>query len=68
MKRDLMVKNYEDCLLNNKIILKSQERFKSDYHEVYIQEIKKITLSSNDDRRLQTFDKITYPYGTNVTI
>ena len=63
-----MVKNYEDCLLNNKIILKSQERFKSDYHEVYIQEIKKITLSSNDDRRLQTFDKITYPYGTNVTI
>ena len=63
-----MVKNYEDCLLNNKIILKSQERFKSDYHEVYKQEIKKITLSSNDDRRLQTFDKITYPYGTNVTI
>ena len=63
-----MVKNYEDCLLNNKITLKSQERFKSNYHEVYIQEIKKITPSSNDDKRLQTFDKITYPYGTNVTI
>ena len=26
-------------------------------------------LSSNDDKRLQTFDKITtYPYGTNATI
>ena len=31
----LTVKNYENFLLNNKIILKSQQRFKSDYHEVY---------------------------------
>ena len=62
-----MVKNYEDCLLNNKIILKSQQRFKSDYHEVYTEEVNKIVLSSNDDKRLQTFDKITtYPYGTNA--
>ena len=29
----------------------------------------KIALSSNDNKRLQTFDKIaTYPYGTNATI
>ena len=69
IKRELMVKNYEDCLLNNKIILKSQQRFKSDYHEVHTEEINKIALSSNDDKRLQTFDKITtYPYGTNATI
>ena len=27
--------NYTDCLFNDKIILKSQERFKSDYHNVY---------------------------------
>ena len=27
----------------------------------------KIALSSNDDKRLQTFDKITtYPHGTNA--
>ena len=62
-----MVKNYENCLLNNKIILKSQQRFKSDYHEVYTEEVNKIALSSNDDKRLQRFDKITtYPYGTNA--
>ena len=48
-------------------MLKSQQRFKSDYHEVYTEEINKIALSSNDDKRLQTFDKITtYPYGTNA--
>ena len=67
IKRRLMFENYTDSLFNDKIILKSQQRFKSDHHEVYTEEINKIALSSNDDKRLQTFDKITtYPYGTNV--
>ena len=62
-----MFKNYKDCLLNNKIILQSQQRFKSDHHNVYTEQINKIALSSNDDKRLQTFDKITmFPYGTNA--
>ena len=30
IKQRLMVKNHKDCLFNNKIILKSQQRFKSD--------------------------------------
>ena len=34
----LMFENYTDCLFNNKIILKSEQRFKSDYHEVYTEE------------------------------
>ena len=34
---------------------------------MYTEEINKITLSSNDDKRLQTFDKIkSYPYGGSV--
>ena len=54
-------------MFNNKIILKSQKRFKSDHHKVCTEEVNKIGLSSNDDIRLQTFDKITmYPYGTNA--
>ena len=58
-----MFKNYKDCLLNNKIILQSQQRFKSDHHNVYTEQINKIALNSNDDKRLQTFAKIrTYPY------
>ena len=56
IKRGLMFKNYLDCLLNNKIILKSQQRFKSDYYNVYTEQINKVALSSNDDKRLQTFD------------
>ena len=35
IKRRLMFKNYKDCLLNNKIILQLQQRFKSDHHNVY---------------------------------
>ena len=54
-----MVKNYKDSLFKNKIILKLQQRFKSDHHNVYTEQINKIALSSNDDKRLQTFDKIT---------
>ena len=54
-----MLENYSYCLLNDKIILKAQQRFKSDYQNVYTEQINKIALSSNDDKRLQTFDKTT---------
>ena len=60
-----MFESYKDCLFNDKIILKSQQRFKSDYHNVYTEQINKTALSGNDDKRLQTSDK-TYPYGTNA--
>ena len=67
IKHELMFENYKDCLFNDKIILKSQQVFRSDSHEVYTEEINKIILSSNDDKRLQTFDRIiTYLYGTNA--
>ena len=67
IKRKTMFENYTDCLFNDKIILKSQQRFKSDHHEVYTEEVNKIALSSNDDKRLQAFDRITtYPHGTNA--
>ena len=55
----LKFNDYKDCLLNNQIILKSQQRFKSKAHNVYTEEVNKIALNSNDDRRLQTFDRIT---------
>ena len=51
-----------DCLFNNEIIIKSQQRFRSDHHRVYTEEVNKIALSSNDDKGLQTYDQITtYP-------
>ena len=67
IKRRLKFNDYKDCLLNNEIILKSKQRFKSEAHSIYTEEINKIALSSNDDKRLQTYDRITsYPYGTSA--
>ena len=67
IKRRLNFNDYKDCLLNNEIVLKSQQRFKSERHDVYTEEINKIALSSNDDKILPTFDRITsYPYGTSA--
>ena len=34
---------------------------------MYTEEVNKIALSSNDDKRIQTFDRVTtYQYSTNV--
>ena len=67
IQQRFMFKNYNDYLLNNKIILQSQQRFKNDHHNVYSEQTNKVAPSSNVDKRLQTVDKITtYRYGTNA--
>ena len=67
IKRRLKFNDYNNCLLNNEIVLKSHQRFKSESNDVHTEEINKIALSSNDDKRLQTFDRITsYPYVTSA--
>ena len=56
--------DYKKCLLNGEIILKSQQRFISKKHDVYTENINKIALSNNDDKRIVSLNKITsYPYG-----
>ena len=62
-----MFENYKESLFRNKVILRSHERFRSYDHKVYTEEVNKIALSSNDDKRLQTIDRITtYLYGMNA--
>ena len=65
IKRQLMFENHKDCLFNGEVILKSQQIFKSDHHKVYTEKVNKMALSSDDNKRLQTFNKVTtYPYET----
>ena len=67
IKRRIKFEDFKDSLFKSNTILKSQLRFKSDLRNVYTEEINKFAISSNDDRKLQAFDKITtYPYGTNA--
>ena len=42
--RRLIFENYKDSLFNNKTIMRSQLRFKSDHHNVYTEEVNKIAL------------------------
>ena len=64
IKRELKFNDYKDCLLNDNVVLISQPSFKSERHDVYTENVNKIALSNNDNKRLLTFDEITaYPYG-----
>ena len=56
--------DYKKCLLNDEVILKSQQRFISNKHDVYTEDVNKIALSNDDDKRIVSSNKITsYPYG-----
>ena len=62
-----MFQNFNNCWSGNKNVYRSRQRFKSYDHDVYTEEVNKTVLSTNDDKRLQTYSKIeTYPYGINV--
>ena len=66
IKRILKFNDYENCLLNKQVILKSQQRFKSEAHNVYTEEVNRIALSCNDDKRLHTFTS--YPNGSSEVL
>ena len=64
IKRMIKFDDYKNFLLKGEVILKSQQRFISKGHDVYTENISKIALSGNDDKRIVSSDKITsYPYG-----
>ena len=58
IKKKIKFDDYRACLLNNNPVLRSQEVFESELHDVYTLKLNKIALSSNDDKRLQTYDKL----------
>ena len=59
----------KECIKNNKSILKIQQRFESERHNVFTEGINKIALSSNDDKRMQSIDSIeTYAYATSKNL
>ena len=64
IKNMIKFNDYKKCLLNDEVILKPQQRFISKRHDVYTENVNKIALSNNDDKRIVSSNKITsYPYG-----
>ena len=70
IKKMIKFNDYKKCLLNDEVILKSQQRFISKKHDVYTENINKIALSNNKialsnngDKRVVSSNKISsYPY------
>ena len=66
---DSLKGDQKEIIENNKLILKTQQRFKSERHNVFAEETSEIALSSNGDKRMQSIDSIeTYAYGTSKEI
>ena len=64
IKRMIKFNDYKNCFLKDKVLLKSQQRFISRKQNVYTEDINKVALSNNDDKRIVSSDKImSYPYG-----
>ena len=64
---DSLKKKHKQFIRNNKSILKTLQRFKSEGRNVFTEKINKIVLSSNDDKRTQSTDWIkAYAYGTST--
>ena len=51
-KNKIDIKSIAEFIKNNKSILKIQQSFKSERYNVFTEEINKVTLSSNDDKRI----------------
>ena len=63
IKKMIKLNDYKKCLLSDEVILKSQQRFISKKHDVYTENINKIALSNNDDKRIVSSNKISsYPH------
>ena len=58
VETELKSNYYKDCLFNNNVILKLEQRFKSGLYNVYTEKVNKIVLSSNDDKMYGLLTKL----------
>ena len=68
IKKIIKFNGYKKCLLDDEVILKSQQRFISKKHDVYTENINKIALSNNDDKRIVSSNKISIHMDIPVII
>ena len=63
--KDSIKENHKDFIKSNKLISKIQQRFNCEEDNVFTEELNKIVLISNDNKRRQSIDSLeTYAYGT----
>ena len=61
--------NRKKIIKGNKLISKLQQRFRSEKHSAFTEEVNKTVLNAKNDKRIQSVDSLeTYEYGTNEEI
>ena len=51
---DNLWESHKEFIKNNKLILKSKQRFRSEKHNVFTEKVNKIALSAKDDKRIES--------------
>ena len=63
-KKNISFKDYKDCLFKNTQLRRKMNVFRSRGHDVYSEEVCKVALSANDDKRIVLKDGIhTFAHG-----
>ena len=69
VKRTITFDDYKKCLFDGKPEYRQMNVFRSRKHEIFTEEINKVALSANDDKRIILPDKVnTLAYGHHATL
>ena len=58
LMRIVLKEDHKKILKTNELILKTQQKFKSERHNIFTEEINKVILISHDDKRMQSIYSI----------
>ena len=58
LMRIVLKEDHKKILKTNELILKTQQKFNSERHNIFTEEINKIILISHDDKRMQSIYSI----------
>ena len=65
VRTESLRENHNEFIKNNKLILKTQQSFKSERDNVFNEKVNKVALSGHGDKRIQSIDPVeAYAYGT----
>ena len=66
---DSLRENHKECIKNYRIILRSQQRFGIEKHNVFTEKFNRTALNANNTKRVQSVNSIeTCVYGTTKQI
>ena len=58
VKKEITFEDYKTCLFDKKEQMRTMNVIRSHRHEVYTEQVNKIALSSNDDKRVILEDRV----------